>query len=77
MTTPDLDFTADDAVARHQTSTAIMELLQAKDQAIASLIHQNREQERLITALCDRLAEDRTQPLPPQLLEVLARFRKH
>lgn len=77
MNSPDFTFSAVDEIAREQTSSVLVELLQAKDQMIASLLHQNREQERLITALCDRLTGDDTQALPSSLQAVLARFRTH
>lgn len=77
MASPDFNFYAADVVEREQTFTAMVELLHAKDQEIAALHHQNFEQERLITALCDQLAEGRSQKLPPPLKDLIARFRTH
>lgn len=77
MKTPELDFQTADAIQREQTMTAMVELLHAKDQAIAALNLQVRNQEKLITALCDRLADGGAQGLPSSLQALLASFRTH
>lgn len=77
MKTPELDFQTADAVQREQTMTAMVELLHAKDQAIASLNLQVRNQEKLITALCDRLADGGAKGLPSSLQALLESFRTH
>lgn len=73
----DTEFDPADLLSREQTITALLDNLQAKDQLLAEAHRVITEKENLITALCDRLADDMRSPVTPEFQRVIDRYRRH